>query len=640
MARKRPVDFRYFSNGKEPATIPSEANEDRAWWNKSNDDAAVSITSTLSTMRDYQQARMQQYIIGARLYGNAAFLAGLGTRTRASTTGGARQDRISLNMIQSHVDTLQSKLGKERSRPFFLTSGGNYHQRRKARKLTKLNDGIFYECDTYAKIRNMLRDGMIFGDGFIKVVATEDGRVAHDRVFPHEIWVDEQEGLYNDPRQLHQIKMMDRSVLLALYPDAASIIQDANDPDASQSVSRPTIADSVEIRESWHLPSKKTAKDGKWIITVDGHALCDMRPWNHDWFPFAHYRWCDRVAGWFGQGLAEQLQNRQIALNRLDYTIDLATQLMGSPMIFLSNSSRINDEAIGNNAMAKIVRGDMKPEFLTPPPVNEQLFTYRDQVKTDTYFQSGLSQLAAGSQKPAGLNAGVALRTYHEIESERFEQQSLTLEAVSISLAKMDIATVRDILDTGKDKSQRTYKVKVLDKGNYREIDFNDVEIPEDELVMQCYPTSALPMDPAARQQTVTERAQAGFYTPREAKRLLNFPDLESVDTLQDAAEEHILMELDGIVDDGKPWQPDGFDDAALTAELATEYLQEARTHRLEPEREELLMNVISDAKRLIQTAAAQNAPPAPAPGMGAPQAPPVPPQPNDMIQNTPQAQA
>ena len=41
------------------------------------------------------------------------------------------------------------KMAKNRPKPLFLTSGGDYKLIRKAKKLTKFCDGIFYENEAY-----------------------------------------------------------------------------------------------------------------------------------------------------------------------------------------------------------------------------------------------------------------------------------------------------------------------------------------------------------------------------------------------------------------------------------------------------------------------------------------------------------
>jgi len=141
---------------------------------------------------------------------------------------------------------------------------------------------------------------------------------------------------------------------------------------------------------------------------------------------------------------------------------------------------------------------------------------------------------------------------------------------------------------------------------------------------------SSLPSDPAGRLQTVQEYAQAGYLSPRQARRLLDFPDLEQVESLANAQENAIVRDLDRIVEDGEMTPPDAFTDLAMARELALQYLAEGKCNGLEEERMELLRRYVADVDTL------QN-PPAPLMLPEAvPQAPPVPAAPSDLVPNVP----
>ena len=84
-----------------------------------------------------------------------------------------------------------------------------------------------------------------------------------------EIFVDDVEALYGQPRQLHRVKQVDRQVLLDMFPDDAGLIMGAK-PSRTEENGRSIIADMITVRESWHLPSGPGAKDGKHVITIDG----------------------------------------------------------------------------------------------------------------------------------------------------------------------------------------------------------------------------------------------------------------------------------------------------------------------------------------------------------------------------------
>src|SRR5262249_34068274 len=126
-------------------------------------------------------------------------------------------------------------------------------------------------------------------------------------------------------------------------------------------------------------------------------------------------------------------------------------------------------------------------------------------------------------------------------------------------------------------------------------------DLDPSDFEMQCFPTSSLPKDPAGRLQTITEYIQAGFMTPRQGRRALDFPDLEAVESLANAAEDLIAMVLDAICDDGDYEPPEPTFDLKLAREMVVEYINRGLTQDLEDERMDLLRAWSTQVDSLIQ---------------------------------------
>ncbi len=311
------IDFRSFSiSGNSSTAASGFGSLNYRWWELDGQEAADAISSTLNRMRDNQTLRHTQWVISSRLYGNLAptSLAGVSFSKLASTQPALR-DRVSYNVIQSVVDTVTSKIGKARPKPIFLTSGGDYKQQRRAKGLNNFVDGLFYECGTHRLGLSVFRDAAVWGDGFIHVFE-RNGRVQHERVLPSELFVDDVEATYGTPRQLHRVKLVDRRVLAEAFPKHSGVIMSANAA-KTEDTSRGVVADVLLVRESWHLPSGPDAGDGRHVISIDGVLLTDVDEWKHDFFPFARIQWTPRLFGYWGQGLAEQLMNIQLEINKL-----------------------------------------------------------------------------------------------------------------------------------------------------------------------------------------------------------------------------------------------------------------------------------------------------------------------------------
>jgi len=149
---------------------------------------------------------------------------------------------------------------------------------------------------------------------------------------------------------------------------------------------------------------------------------------------------------------------------------------------------------------------------------------------------------------------------------------------------------------------------------------------------MKMFPTSSLPQEPAGRLQTVQEYVQAGFISPRTARRLLDFPDLEAVEDLQNAPEEYLKKVLDAIVDDGEYTPPDQWDDLALAEQLALEYIASGKQNKLDDEKLMLLIQWLEQVRAYLQKAQQATLP---ALGAPQPQAAPMPTPTSDLIANT-----
>jgi hypothetical protein len=630
-----PIEFRDFTVGGERSGVPEKLpdNKERRWWMLKGQDAADSISGTLNLIRDAQSFRATQWIVSARLYGNLAptTLAGV-SFSKIAAQQPALRDRISYNLVQSVVDTVVAKVTRNRPRPFFLTSGGDYRKQREAKKLNAFLEGVFYENGTQDIGKVVFRDASVWGDGFIHVFAKGD-RVCHERVMSSEIFVDDVESLYGQPRQMHRVKQVDRQVLFDLFPENADMIGGAK-PSRTEEAGRSIVADMITVRESWHLPSGPGADDGKHCITIDGAVLGEMEPWPHSFFPFARVQWSPRLYGYWGQGLAEQLQNIQLEINKLLWVIQRSMHLMGSFKVFIENGSKIVKEHLNNDVGSIINYTGTPPMYVTPPIVAPEVYAHLQTLINKGYEQAGVSQLAASSLKPEGLNSGRAIREYNDIQTDRLSVPSKSYEQMFMDVGRLSIEVVKMIA-----ASDKGYQVRVPGKKSLAMIEWKDIKLNDEDYVMQCFPVSSLPNDPAGRLATIQEYAQAGFLTPRQARRLLDFPDLEQVESLANAEEEYLTMVFEEIVDRGEAGyrSPDPLDDLQLSKQLCLEYYAKGKLHNLREDRLELLRRYLEQINEIEQAMMPPAPMPLPMPGAtGEPIAPPMPMPASELVPNVP----
>lgn len=566
----------------------------RKWWLVDKTERAQAICGIVKMLSEYDSKRQTQYQISTRLYGNSNLMGLNGlSYSKIASVQNTLKDRISYNVVQSCIDTVTSKISKSKPKPLFLTQGGDYKIQRKAKKLDKFVDGIFYENHAYTLGTDAFRDACVFGDGIVHVFA-QHGRVAWERVIPSELYVDQVESFYGYPRQIHRVKNVDRSMAIDLFPGKKQLIIDTISASADLLGAYQNVADQITIVESWHLPSGPDATDGIHTINVPNGNLFEEK-WHKPYFPFAHLRWNKRMYGWWGQALAEQIQNIQLEINKLLWIIQRSMHLAGTFKILLENGSKIVKEHLSNDIGAVICYTGKVPEYIVPGIVPIELYSHLQNLKESAYEQSGISQMSAFSQKQPGLDAAVAIREMSNIESDRFMTVGHCYEDFYMELAKLSVAEGRSIYEEKKD-----YKVISVQKNFIETIDWKDINLRDDQFVMKVFPVSSLPQDPAGRLQTVQEYIQAGMYTIREGRRLLDFPDTEQIETLQNSQEDYFHKIFEEIIDEGTYTAPDEFDNLDLGRELALEYMSQGKRNGLEEEKLELIRRFISQIDLLM----------------------------------------
>ena len=608
------------------------------WWKQEGEDMVSSITNVLQAIRLFQVGRLNMMNLCIRLYGNRGlsqlFSAARGNAMKIVRQQNAGPDRLTDNVISSCVDTVHSTMTKNKPSPFFLTSGGDYREQRKAKRLTKLSEGMFYEADAYRKGALCFRDGLITGDGFMHAYIDRDtNRVCLERVPSFEINIDEVEAAHGEPRQMHRVRNVDRAVLLAVkeFKDKEALLEtDKIQTDTGGSTPL-QVSDTVELRESWRLPSGPKAKDGRHVISTPKGVLWTEK-WEDDWFPFVKMPWSEPTLGYFGTSAAQQIMGQQIQINKLLWMESSAIHTIGTTKFAYQIGSQIVPENITNgNGLHIKYSGDKLPAYITPPPFHEAIPAMLQTVKQSAFEQLGVSMLAAQSKKPDGLDSGTAIREYNYIQTDRFYAKGILYENFYMDIAKLMLRLAKKVCE-----KEGHYYVKHYGSHQHYldEIDLADCDIDEANLSVKCFPVSSLPQEPAAREATVQEYVAAGWITPQRGRRLMSFPDLEADDNLADAQEEWFLKIIDKMVDgtskdpmdDFEP--PDPLDNLALAKELFVQEYHLARCGDLDEDRLQLLRLFLQQVDALEQAAM----PPPPTPGAGVPQGQPTPAPTSDLL--------
>ena len=623
-------DYKSLRKKGEPAAPSTLTSNGRDWWNMKGADCAGALKAIIDDLSRQQAARLRQTVISARLYGNV-FLRGVPGQAETrilQSQASLSSTRMTYNVVQSVIDTVVSRVGETKPRPYYLTDGGNYAEQRKAKLLNKYIEGVLYQNKGYDLGLLAFRDGGIFGDGWVKVFG-RGGRVVLERTMDHELWVDDLEAVAGRPRRLHHVRIVDREELLSYFADADKKVLDAIKAAGRVEDRASDVSDMVRVCESWNLAAPDA--NGKMrggchalALIDEGSMLQEPEEYPYDVFPFAKVPWCPRPVGWHAQGLAEQLQGNQISLNKKLWLLDRSMHLAGTFKLLLKNGSKVVKEQ-ANNEVGSVMTwaGDTPPQYITVQPIHEMWLMEIDREIQRAYELAGVSQLAAKSAKPAGLNSGKAIREFNDTESDRFRTIQRHNDNLYLQLAHL-------IVLVSKEMGSELRPVSVPRSRNTEIIDWKKQigDVDTDSFVLQCFPVSRLPKDPAGRLQTIQEYIQAGFMTPREGRRALDFPDLESIESLANAQEDILCKTLDAIADEGEYATPEPTDDLILAKKMVLEYIQRGRANGLEESRLDLLRRWSEQVSVMQQQVAAE------AQAMMQPPAVPMPPPVSDLLPN------
>lgn len=564
--------------------------EDLRWWKRPKGRRHEAVTALLKSMQDRQAHRRKLNSHHALLYSDRAldarFHPHLAELSRSMSF--EKRPRLAINVVKSCIDSATSMITKSRPRPAFLTDGGDWQLQTKAKKRGQFVEAVFQEQNAYHLGQRAFKNGGIFGTGILKV-CREHGKVRIENSFPGEVFVDDYEAIYGEPRTFFQVRTMDKLVLSELYPSAKKDIADAPSPD-SRTYGRATIADQCEVFQVWHLASGPDAGDGMELTCIQGADL-DARPYRWESPPFACFRWNEEPIGWYGTGIAQELTGIQWEINKLVRSIQLAMHHAGSFKILIENGSKVVDAHFNNDLRGLLLHySGTPPQVISHESVHPQMIQMLQFHIDQAYAITGISQLGARSEMPAGVTgSGRSMLVYQNIESERFVHVQRQYELMYMELAERVLEAASDLADDG------DLSVKYTDPdGKYiTELTFDEIDAPADAFRISVTPSSMLDRTLAGKFAQLEQAQGNGWIEPREARKLSGLADLQAEMDLQNAPIELIDQRIARILEKGELLSPHPRMDLELALKRAVLAYQRAELRGVDPKNIEKLGDFI-----------------------------------------------
>jgi hypothetical protein len=537
------------------------ALRDMRWWAKPEPHQAVWDNFKRVGMRMRSTRAQDRYYTS--LYDDEVL-----TAASTGTIGEFTPQTMATNIVRRQVDTFVAKVSKNRPVPMGLTSGGNYSEQRRAKAISKFFEGILDEVGYWDTRTLRLRDGGIVGSGF--ALNYRVGRkMFHDRIFKREVRVCPIDAERGKPRTMYIGRLVDKLMLAERFPKFADLIYEA-DADCGDGTWRTAHEEDTEhlalVIECWHLPSGENATDGAHVISISNATLRNDQ-YKRDVFPVSKFDFCPANAGYFGSGIAQQLEGLQYEVNSVGMRLQERHYLMGT-YVTREAGSTIEYEQIDNGTLTELVYDGKEPTFLTPQSSPPDLFNWWRELRTSMPAEiTGLSNYATRSEKPQGIIAAKAIRMVSDSDLENLTPQGRSDEKDVIDTCWQFFDLAEEIYaETGKEtetaraqkkKKPEPYTISVETKKHGKsmleDLDYEKVRIDKKHLKLRVFPTNFLRGTPEEQMQSVNEMIEAGFLSQDEAIILLDFPDLQRVLNLRTASRHLIERTLESFVEAEDP---------------------------------------------------------------------------------------
>lgn len=534
------------------ASMPTEQyNGDPQWWRAGkpggDDDEAIrphhACWAIAMGLVNAGSSRLQALRMYRDLYVDRQPEESEGTETdEARDVLPDSRDRVARkNVIASACDTMNSQQIKNRPRPWLVTVGGDWEAWNRARLAGMWIDGFFEHAGVYELGDLCDLDSKVYGTGVCKVWEDDTSDLPQlERVYPGELWTDPREESVGKLRTLYHVRGVDREVLAEAYPEHAEEIRSQQRTASVANLEPEGAVDMVSVVEAWRLPTPKGG-GGRHVICTETATLYDEE-WTDDAFPFVFMYWRRDPMHSTGIGLAEQLVGTQIDVNELEATLCEAYRRQVAAWLIPRGS--LPPEKLSNAIGTYYVFDESKgpPQYYTPPAVSADLLARSSAQIESAFHLAGVSQLSAAMMKPAGLNSGIALQNYQDVESQRHVMAGRSYERFYCELAKRILRCADRLLERLKRQAAEARErgdedVDGIDedvltmyggKRSLRAVKYSAASLGKRPHMVRVFPTSALAQTPAARLQQVNDMWNMGLIDDRSSMlELLSFPDLD-----------------------------------------------------------------------------------------------------------------
>ena len=574
------------------------------WFRFEGDECAREACAVHDGLESDQAPRKARYLALTSLY-EMRRLDGL----HATAYEAAEQpyEEVYIPIARSLCDTVQSDIaGRQRVKAMFSTTGADWRTRRRAKKLDRFVEAVMHQqqgtyCNGWELCDDAFMDEAICGSGVTRSYVDDTlgkPQVILERMRPGTLKVDPREAANGDPQNYFWDELADEDHLLAVYVDAPDLqvrepikdeagevtgytwraitdaerdtrrfaIEAAAAHDQSLSLEQygsTRIARSVKLRHAVRLPISRD-QPGRYVIAVPQAILYDDEYTRRE-PPAVVWRWSRERWGFWGVGLVEETRTIVAEFNTGLQRMSERVALCSGKRTYIRKGSveKADMEANDAEVIIEVEPGMEYPQETEVPPFAAQEFQYLQWQRQLAHESPGVGMQGATSRKDPGITAAVAIREIRDIGTQRFAVRArYGYEYPFVAMARQIVLACAEYVEaTGND-----IEVALPSSRGATSIKWSQAKLDIESLVVQLAPASALPNDPAGRQQAVAEGFAQGLMSPTTYKRLSAWPDLAAEVDRENAEYEYVEALIDRYLDaDEESWTsseyetPDGY---------------------------------------------------------------------------------
>jgi hypothetical protein len=523
---------------------------DLPWHKLKRAEMGHEVSRLFETFKKEQSARRARYVRNLEMYEGRQ----LGTHTAHGylTDQGEWKNPDRLRILRSMVSmAVASIYAPQKPKPQFQTLGATWATRRKAYRLDRICEGVINQrqddhVNVWAFTVDAAVDCVLQGVAPIKVIAdTEEMRIAH-KLIPHpDIYTDPAEG--RTPKNLFQREPIDMGLALELWPEARQAIVGARPYEwfGRAATNKPRAAKVIELQYAWRLPYGPK-KPGRWCAVINSETV-DEGEWTAPAFPFVWLGWERHRDGFWWSGVADEVAELVQRAGEIDLRLFHRMLIASGKKIFYHQGAVLNpDDLMLNEAVTGVALADgaAMPQESIVPPFSEMELSYRESEVRDAWDASGLSQVSAAARREPNITSGIAQLTLNDTKAGRQLTKGQRYENLFVDYAHQYMWRLRELKEKDPD-----FAVNYPGKSLLRAYKVTDSDLPDDEFSVTVAPSSALPHDPAGRQEMVSQLFAGGLIDQEQAKNLIGWPDLEGELNVENAESEYVDMLIDKYLD-------------------------------------------------------------------------------------------